>query len=38
MNKVNNTLVDLKENLTWITGQEFLSLYENDKNLSFKIY
>ena len=31
-------LIDVQENLTYITGQEFLELYESDKNLSFKLY
>lgn len=31
-------LIDVQENLCYITGQEFLELYESDKNLSFKLY
>ena len=31
-------LIDVQENLTYITGQEFLELYESDKNLTFKLY
>ena len=38
MNSINGSLIDLQENLTWITGLEFLLLHENDKNLTFKIY
>ena len=38
MSKKSGSLIDLQENMCWITGQEFLLLYQSDKDLVFRIY